>query len=245
MMRKLLFAMTIVLTIFIYASGVYAERSITVKLDGKTVNMDVQPFIKNSRTMVPIRFIAEATGAEVQWVPNAKAVIIHKDKNTITLVIGSKKAVVNGTEKTFDSEAVLNQGRTFVPLRFIAETLHCMVSWVQESKTVEIRTDVYEKEGYIIPNKTSVLIYVGGGGLEAEINVEHEGIKQEQIDLQGILTSKLGEDISGKIMDYVRTKTERDYYLKPWLLYTNDGKYRIIIGSGAGNPSVSVGVIKQ
>ena len=45
-------------------------------VDGKTVIMDVAPKIENQRTLVPLRFIAEAFGAEVEWDPKTQGITI-------------------------------------------------------------------------------------------------------------------------------------------------------------------------
>lgn len=76
---------------------------------------------KDSRTMVPIRFISESLGHEVEWDGKARTVVI--DNGDIKMPIGSRKPFVNGETKTMDTEAVLVGQRTYVPLRFISENL--------------------------------------------------------------------------------------------------------------------------
>lgn len=54
----------------------------------------------------------------------------------IILIIGSDKAVVNGEEITLDSSAFEENGRTFVPVRFVFEALGADVEWIQDEKQI-------------------------------------------------------------------------------------------------------------
>lgn len=76
---------------------------------------------KDSRTMVPIRFISESLGHEVEWDRESKKVLI--DKGDIEMTLNSREALVKGQAQTMDTELVLIGGRTYVPLRFISENL--------------------------------------------------------------------------------------------------------------------------
>jgi hypothetical protein len=90
---------------------------------GKNINFDVAPVIKQGRTLVPIRAIAEALGATVSFDPTTNTVTITKDGKTIQIVLGQTKVYVNGQEVTMDVPAENISNRTFVPIRFIAEVL--------------------------------------------------------------------------------------------------------------------------
>ena len=81
------------------------DIDIVVKIDGEVVNFpDAKPFInEDSRTLCPIRFIAENLGADVEWNGGAKTVLITKESTEILLTIGDNTAIVNSTEKTFDT----------------------------------------------------------------------------------------------------------------------------------------------
>ena len=94
-------------------------------VDEQEILMDVAPFIdpQVSRTMLPIRFIAEWLGADVKWQPETNQVRIVLGDQEILLTIGSTTALVNGTATEMDCPAEIKDSRTFVPLRFISETL--------------------------------------------------------------------------------------------------------------------------
>jgi len=107
---------------------------------GENVTNDVAPVIKNDRTMLPARFVAENLGAKVDWDAETKTVTItSEDKKTvIKLVINSDKALVNGEEVILDSVAFVENDRTYTPVRFVAETLGAEVEWNEEAQEVII-----------------------------------------------------------------------------------------------------------
>ena len=113
------------------------------KAFGSDKTMDAAPIIKNNRTMLPARFIAESLGAEVTWNGKKREVTI-KGKNgkgqdvTIILTIDSGIAYVNGKKVKLDSPAFIENGRTFTPLRFVAEELGANVLWLPQEKKVVI-----------------------------------------------------------------------------------------------------------
>jgi len=108
-----------------------------VKVNGNLVSFpDGQPFIKNGRTLVPIRFIAEALNHNVEWDEETQTAII--DNGSILIPIGSNTATVNGNTVHVDVPAELLSDRTYVPLRFISENLNCTVDWFNANKSIII-----------------------------------------------------------------------------------------------------------
>lgn len=102
---------------------------------------DQQPYInEDNRSMVPLRFVAEKMGCEVDWNQETRTVTISKEGITIVLKVSENKALVNEQEKTFDTKAEITNGRTMIPLRFISECLGAEVDWKSESTTVFIYT---------------------------------------------------------------------------------------------------------
>ncbi|MCL6634396.1 MAG: hypothetical protein K6T29_01335 [Peptococcaceae bacterium] len=98
------------------------KQGVKVFLNGVGIKFDVPPVIKEGRTLVPVRAITEGFGATVIYDPENKTVTITKGETTIVLTLGQNVALVNGREVTLDARAELNNSRTIVPLRFIAET---------------------------------------------------------------------------------------------------------------------------
>ncbi|MBU7005972.1 copper amine oxidase N-terminal domain-containing protein [Phosphitispora fastidiosa] len=114
---------------------------ISVRVGGELLDLDVQPLISEGRTMVPMRAIFEALGAQVSWDGNARTVTANKDGTTIVLTIDKKLSKINGTNKDLDVAPFLKDGRTLVPVRFISEALGAEVNWDADNQLVEILTD--------------------------------------------------------------------------------------------------------
>ena len=83
--------------------------------------------------MVPVRFVTEALGAKVDWEAATNTAIIAKEGTTLRIQIGNKNISVakNGTTSTvkMDTVAVNKDGRTMIPVRFVAEALGATVDW--------------------------------------------------------------------------------------------------------------------
>jgi uncharacterized repeat protein (TIGR02543 family) len=112
-----------------------------IMVDGKQYAMDTAPYINADagRTLVPVRFVSEALGAEVDWLGETRQVMIKDDGKEIILTIGSTEVLVNGAQQTIDcAPELLPPGRTFVPLRFVGETLGAQVDYVHETRVITI-----------------------------------------------------------------------------------------------------------
>ena len=97
--------------------------------------MDTVPVIVESRTILPIRYVVEALGAEIEWSAPDQKVTITFGETVIELWIGNNSATVNGDYVYIDPgnpnvvPFIQDPGRTMMPLRFISETLGCKVNW--------------------------------------------------------------------------------------------------------------------
>ena len=106
--------------------------------DGSYAVNDVAPIISGDRTFLPIRLVAEALGATVTWNEAAQSVTIADGDTTIVIYIGQPFATVNGEPVQLDAPAFITNGRTYLPVRFVAETLGAAVTWDAAAKTVTI-----------------------------------------------------------------------------------------------------------
>lgn len=120
----------------IHAAG--SNNGIKVFLNGEKLEFDVDPYIKNSRTMVPFRKIFEAFGLKVDWNQEKQTVLAADDDTEITLKINDTRAYVNYIEYKLDAPPEIKNSRTFVPLRFISESVGAVVEWDGKTATVDI-----------------------------------------------------------------------------------------------------------
>ena len=109
-----------------------------VNVFGESKANDVAPVIRNDRTMLPARIVAEALGAEVAWDGEARKVTITKGDVTIVITIDADKALVNGEEIALDSHAFIESDRTYLPMRFLGEKLGAEVTWNGATQEVYI-----------------------------------------------------------------------------------------------------------
>ena len=109
-----------------------------LNINGEKIEV-VAPYIAGEgTTLVPLRVISEAFGAEVTWDGETKSVKIVDGTTEIALQIESNTAVVNGEEKTLDAAPELTNDTTMVPLRFISETLGAEVGYVHETQSITV-----------------------------------------------------------------------------------------------------------
>lgn len=107
------------------------------------------PYInKDQRTMVPIRFFAEALGVpndedHIAWDQELKTAIIVKDNTIIYIPPGKRYIIVNGQHIAMDTVAEIKDQRVFIPARFLAEALDCNVQWDDANQRVIIFTPEY------------------------------------------------------------------------------------------------------
>ncbi|MDO5041166.1 MAG: copper amine oxidase N-terminal domain-containing protein [Peptoniphilus sp.] len=142
-MKKFLSAMLLLLLLF-NASTTYAARDISITLNGENIQTDVEPYIKDDRTLVPIRFISEALGYDVDWDEVARKVTVKNDSKKIELTIGEKNAVINDAVVENDVAPEITGDRTFVPVRFIAENFGVKVDWDPENYVVILEREVLD-----------------------------------------------------------------------------------------------------
>ncbi len=132
---------------YVWNSGEYPAASTTfkkpakivVRVDGEEIAFDVPPYVNSDdRTMVPVRFVSESLGASVTWDNASRTVIVESGEDLITMPVNGMTVVVNGTPDRMDTTAVLKNGRTMVPVRFISEYLGADVAWDAENHIVDI-----------------------------------------------------------------------------------------------------------
>lgn len=131
-----------------YFGGVLTVKPLTLNInriavwiDGELQQFDQPPVISNGSTLVPMRAIFEALGADVTYQGQTKSVHAAKGDTEIKLQLGSKEATVNGGRIPLSVPAQTVNNYTMVPLRFVSEALGADVKWVSETTTVIITTE--------------------------------------------------------------------------------------------------------
>lgn len=96
------------------------------------------PIIISGRTMVPIRAVVEAMGGKIEWDNSTQKITISARNNKIEVWVNKTDIVINGVKSKMDVSPAVRNGRTYVPVRFIAENLNSKVDWINSTKEAVI-----------------------------------------------------------------------------------------------------------
>ena len=117
----------------------------TMTVNGVAQQLDAAPMIQDGRTLVPIRAIVEAIGGSIAFdgKDGKGRVDIALKTKALSLWIGSGTATLNGKNTAIDATnakvvPIIKGGRTYLPFRFVGESLGCEVSWDGASRTVTL-----------------------------------------------------------------------------------------------------------
>ena len=124
----------------------YSENLLLMKIDSQKAFTaidelqipDTAPYIENGRTMVPLRFVSEAFGAQVDWNAETQTATITSGENVVAFTLGNKNYTANGVVKESETEAKLVNGRTMIPLRATVEALGKQVMWYGNAQLILI-----------------------------------------------------------------------------------------------------------
>lgn len=133
-----------------------AKLTIGSKILEKTLNgskteikMDIAPFTKDGRTMVPIRYAAEALGFNVEWDLATWTVTLKDKYNTVKISVNTNQIIVNGNVYESDVKPILEKGRTMLPIGNVARALGLKdgvdVIWNEKTQEVIIKREIVVK----------------------------------------------------------------------------------------------------
>lgn len=153
-----LFIILCVCTNFKFADAA-SDVVVSVQIDNPTMQVNgidaeidagrgTSPIVTNGRTLVPIRAIIESFGGIVGWDDDTRTVTLTLEEDVIKLTIDSTDAFLNGKREVFDVAPAIINGRTMLPIRFIAEGFNLGVAWEGDSSTVTIISNTFTDEEY-------------------------------------------------------------------------------------------------
>ncbi|MCL2456559.1 MAG: copper amine oxidase N-terminal domain-containing protein [Defluviitaleaceae bacterium] len=157
---KKIFACVFIFIFLSFTNFVFAEDKIeisfrvgdsTLFINGKPVTVEA-PFIINGVTLVPVRVITEAFGAEVNWIAATREITLTYQSVEITLQIDNLNANVNGQRQTLLLAPQIANGSTMVPLRFISENFGADIGWDDTTKAVTVVKEIFSDSPVDIEN---------------------------------------------------------------------------------------------
>jgi len=142
-------------------SVVFVIGSTEYFVNGQTpgVKMDAEPFIENSRTFVPIRYLSNAlvvVDKHIGW-ESPTVTLDQPGMPVVELSVGQKQIKSDGQAKAMDVAPLLRDGRTYLPARFVAEALSYQVGWDSGNNAV-----ICWPKGTEEPDISNVVGYVNG-----------------------------------------------------------------------------------
>jgi hypothetical protein len=138
-------------------ASVAGAQGINVTVDGQPVNFNgAGPRSVNGRVLVPLRGVFEEMGAYVQWNPATRDVTATRGDSDVRLHIGDRIANVDGRQVTLDVPAMIINGATMVPIRFLSESLGAEVRWREAERLVMIDTNGNGRAQGIDQNSTGM-----------------------------------------------------------------------------------------
>lgn len=188
--------------IFTYAAAGFSVPKLVI--DGKVKKVEPPPQIVDNRTMVPVRFIVEdeAVKGEIFWDATTGKAAMNCKSKYIEFFIGSKKATVDGKTVYLDAAPYIYDGRTYVPVRFIAETMGAKVGWKPDTRGVTI--DFHNQD----PNPMVFAYYYYRSFEELKANADlftNIAFRWFQTDGQGRLFYEYQDDYAN-ILNFTREK---------------------------------------
>lgn len=124
----------------IYKTPLQYEQNVFVRLDNIILGFEQPPVLENGHTLVPMRFLLERMGAEVQWDARVQGVDVTWGEHSIELRVGERIARVDGETMEITVPARLIGGKMMVPLRFLAEQMGFQVEWDEEHSMAVVKS---------------------------------------------------------------------------------------------------------
>jgi len=162
-MKKLvasILCLVLMITSFALAAEVVERPDFNMFVNGQKV-VDV-PIVIEGRTLVPLRTLAVALGVpndneHIIWNAETREVTVINENIRIELTIDSTAAVVNGENKVIDVPAMVYNGKTYLPARFVAESFEKYVGWDGETGTITISDEPIAVVEPIVNDAAAVL----------------------------------------------------------------------------------------
>ncbi|MFD0714199.1 stalk domain-containing protein [Paenibacillus sp. GCM10027626] len=110
----------------------------SAQVGGQPYTLDAAPIALNGTTYLPLRFVTEAMGAQVDWEQAHKRVTVLRGSNLLEMQLGSKDYILNGKKSQSEVAPISRNGRILVPIRFISQQLGLKVNWEGKTRTITV-----------------------------------------------------------------------------------------------------------
>lgn len=142
----LLIADMCIITLFPLSSSAATSEPLRVFVNGYQVQFTQLPIVEDGNTLVQLRPIYESLGLEIDWHEDTQTITSTRNRWEIVMKVDSTEATVNGERSTLAVAPRIIHGTTFVPLRFVGESVDGDVTWDEKTNHVDI---IYDKSYYV------------------------------------------------------------------------------------------------
>ncbi len=255
-MKRIISSILLITLVFSLGVKVQAKNDLRINVNGVYVEFpDAQPFIdENNRTLVPIRFIAEQLGAKIEWYQETKTATIELYNEKLYITQGENKVIKGDEIILMDTKAVGLQGRTYVPLRFVAEGLGAVVTWDNPTQTAFVALyEPQENEEDTSSSETDEPVSQPNENEEVNIRIEItdkslpenanrvdwlvyldslKPLEPQWEQARVFLMERFDKTIVDEVMDYIKLKKNVKDGLPEKMKYwiTDNNRYLTIIG---------------
>jgi len=119
-MKRLQKIIVLLALMLVFVPGAVLASDMQITIDGSHV--DFAPVIVDGRSLVPVRYMADILGGDLEWNPDLRRATLIYGDTTILLYIDSHIAFVNDESTELEVPAMIINDRTHVPVRFVAES---------------------------------------------------------------------------------------------------------------------------
>lgn len=214
-------AAAIFFMVFLMSYGAYADAPPEILFNGSAVASTAQPFIEDGTTLIPMRSVFSAMGAEVTWDDKSFSAAAKKDGTEIVFAPGKKALYKNGTEISLLKSPVIIDSTLFVPLRAVCESFGYTVSWDGEKNRINISSEKPLRAHFFdcgqadstfleLPDGRCMLIDGGEKKFGKELCEKIRALGYEKIDIM-VATHPHADHIGGLVTVLKNFKTDVFY----------------------------------
>lgn len=194
---------------------------VKIRINGEFSEYSSVPLNLSGRILLPFREVLKNLGVpdddeHIIWDGKNKTVTIKKDDTSIFLTIGKNTALVNGEECELDVAPLIHNGRTFIPTRFIAQSLNKKVLWDGENEIVSIceQADFEKVKGILEATNSKMVNNVQNYRAIRNANLKY---KDESLNYELELKTQAEIDSKNRLFGITDGKTiSRDYFSGSW-----------------------------
>jgi len=212
------------------AAGKITESpDIKIAIDGKIGQYTDVPILQDGRTLLPLRAVLENLGVQnddehIIWEPKDKSITINKDSKRIFLQVGNKKAEVDESSFELDVPPMIYKNRTYIPARFVAESLGKKVVWDGKTKSVLIKDPAsFDEVKEILTKSEEAMKNVKKAKMNMKMDMKESMKESASVSVGGEI--KMEMDITNKLAHMVMDMKALGLSVTMEYYYDNDKQY--------------------